>query len=68
MLIKIFLSYIIGYVRISVEGYYIERLINICRNNKITIWNLKRNGAVRLDLNVSLHDFKEVLKISKKVK
>ena len=35
MLIKILFNYIIGYIRISIEGYYIERFINICRNNKI---------------------------------
>ena len=37
MFIKILLNYILGYVRITVEGYYIERFINICRNNKIII-------------------------------
>ena len=35
---KILLSYIFGYVRIAVEGYYIERFINISINNKILIW------------------------------
>ena len=42
MLIKILLCYIFGYIRISVEGYYIEKLINICNNRKIIIWHLKR--------------------------
>ncbi len=42
MLFKVILNYLIGYVRISIEGYYIERFINICRNHKITIWNLKK--------------------------
>ena len=52
MFIKILLNYILGYVRITVEGYYIERFINICRNNKIIIWNLKRNKSVQLNLNI----------------
>ena len=43
MFIKILLKYILGYVRITVEGYYIERFINICTTSKILIWNLKRN-------------------------
>lgn len=68
MLIKIIFNYIIGYVRISVEGYYIERFINICRNNKITIWNLKRDKNVKLDLNIGLHDVKTIAKIAKKTK
>ena len=68
MFIKIWLSYLMGYVRITVEGYYIERFINICTNNKIVIWNLKRDKNVKLDLNVRLQDFKEILKIAKKTK
>ena len=33
MLIKILLRYIFGYIRVTVEGYYIERFINICTTN-----------------------------------
>ena len=65
MLIKILFSYIIGYIRISIEGYYIERFINICRNNKIVIWNLKRDKNVKLELNVGIKDLRKVAKITK---
>lgn len=66
---KIVLSYILGYVRITVEGYYIERFINICINSKILIWNIKREkGGVKIFLNVGLHDFKKLIQISKKTK
>ena len=68
MFIKILLNYILGYVRITVEGYYIERFINICRNNKIAIWNLKRDKNVKLELNVGIKDLKRVAKIAKKTK
>ena len=68
MFIKILLNYILGYVRITVEGYYIERFINICRNNKIIIWNLKRDKSVQLNLNIGIKDFKEIKKIAKKTK
>lgn len=65
MIIKILLNYIIGYIRISIEGYYIERFINICRNNKITIWNLKRDKNVKLELNIGIRDLKKIAKIAK---
>ena len=68
MLIKILFNYIIGYIRIFVEGYYIERFINICRNNKIVIWNLKRDKNVKLELNVGIKDLRKIAKISKKTK
>ena len=68
MFIKIILSYFIGYLRASVEGYYIERFINICKNEKIAIWNLKRNKDIKLKFNVSIKEFREVCKIAKKTK
>ena len=68
MLIKIILNYIFGYVKIFVEGYYIERFINICKNEKIVIWNLKRDKNIRLYLNVGKKEFKKICKIAKKTK
>lgn len=67
MLIKIIFGYIMGYLKIIVEGYYIERFINICKNNKIAIWNLKRKN-VKLSLKLRIRDFKEICKIAKKTK
>lgn len=68
MLIKILLKYVLGYVRITVEGYYIERFINICTSNKILIWNLKREKGVRLHLNIGIRDFFRAIKVAKKLK
>lgn len=68
MFIKILLSYLVGYVRISIEGYYIERFINICKTKKIAIWNLKRNKDIQLDLNIRINEFREACGIAKKTK
>ena len=68
MLIKILLKYILGYVRITVEGYYIERFINICTTSKILIWNLKREKGVKLHLNIGINDFFKAVKVAKKLK
>ena len=68
MFIKIWLSYILGYLKISIEGYYIERFINICKNDKITIWNLKRNKNIKLTLNIRTSEFKKICKIARKTK
>ena len=66
MYIGILLRLIFGYVRVEVEGYYIERFINICQNKKILIWNLKRENGVRLYLNIGIKDFKKLKQISRK--
>ena len=68
MLIRILLKYILGYVRITVEGYYIERFINICTTNKILIWNLKREKSIRLHLNIGIQDFYRAVKVAQKLK
>ncbi len=68
MFIRILLKYMLGYVRITVEGYYIERFINICTNSKILIWNLKRENEVKLYLNIGIKDFYDAIKIAKKLK
>ena len=66
MFIKIIFSYLQGFLRITIEGYYIERFINICKNKKIAIWNLKRNSNITLSLNVRIKEFKQICKIAKK--
>ena len=68
MLIKILLKYLLGYVRITVEGYYIERFINICTTSKILIWNLKREKGVKLNLSVGIQDYYKAVKVAKKLK
>ena len=68
MLIKILFSYIIGYLCIEIEGYYIERFINICKMQKILIWNLKRKEDIILNFKARIQDFKKLIKIAKKTK
>ena len=63
MIIKKMINYIYGYVRIVVEGYYIERFINICRNRNYMMWNIKKSNDVQLALNVEIKNFKEICKI-----
>ena len=68
MFIKLLLKIILGYVRIEVEGYYIERFINLCTNKKIFTWNLKRKNGVKLFPNIGINDFKKISDIAKKSK
>ena len=41
MYIKLLLGILLGYVRIQVEGYYVERFINICIEKKIFLSKMK---------------------------
>lgn len=68
MLFKILFYYFCGYVNISIEGYYIEKLINICISKKIFLWNLKRKKSTYLEANISIKDFKKIKPIIKKTR
>lgn len=68
MFLKVWLNYIIGYVNIKVESYFIERFINICISKKIFLWNIKRKKSTILYANISIKDYKRLKEIAKKTK
>lgn len=68
MFLKILINYIIGYVNITVEGYFIERFINICISKKIMLWDIKRDKSTILNTNLGISDFKRIKQIAKKTK
>ena len=63
-----FAQYANGYIDIVVEGYYIERFINICTTRKILLWNLKRDNSITLYASVEIKNFKKLREICKKTK
>lgn len=68
MLLKILINYILGYVRINIEGYFIERFINICRSKEILLWNIKRKNSSIIHANIGIKEFKEIKEIANKTK
>lgn len=68
MIFKNLESYISGYLRTNIEGYYIERFINICRKENIPVWNIKKEKEIRLAFNIKIKDFKKICKIAKTTK
>ena len=68
MYFKILMAYILGYVTIEVEGYFIERFMNLCNSQKIFLWNLKRSRTTIMRVNVSISDFKKLKSIARKTK
>lgn len=67
MFFKILLYKLIGYIRINVEGFYIEKFINICRQNGIFLWGIKRKKASIMHTNISIKDFKKIKRITKQI-
>ena len=68
MVVKVLFYYIAGYIRITVEGYFIERFINICTQKNILLWNTKTIGTTIMKTNISISDFRKLHVIDKKTK
>ena len=68
MLFKILLKNLIGYVNIKIEGYFVEKFINKCINNKIFFWNIKRKKYKIIYTNIVINKLKKIQKIKKEKK
>ena len=66
MLIKILLNYILGYVNIKVESFFIERFVNMCISKKIFLWNIKRKKSGILYANIGIKDYKNLKQVLNK--
>ena len=54
-----------GYVYICVEGFYIEKIINACKKNNITLINLNRKSNTIMYANIDVKFFRKFSKIVK---
>ena len=57
-----------GYVDIVVEGYYIERFINICNSRQIFLWNISKDNSITLYASIEAKRFKDLKDICKRTK
>ena len=62
------LNYILGFLNITVEGFFVERFINTCIHHKIFLWGIKRKSSTLMTTNINIHDFKKIRSIARKTK
>lgn len=67
-IIKIIYLYLFGHINIYVEGFFIERFINICISKKIILWKLSRENSTSLTAKISIDDFKKIKSVAKRTK
>ena len=68
MIFKWLYLFFLGYTHITVEGFFIERFINICMSKGIVLQNLHRERSTILKAKILKSDFKRIRNIAKKTK
>lgn len=68
MLFKTIYMFITGYITIIIEGFFVERFLNQCRNKKIVLQNLRRESNTYVKVDILKDNFKEIRNIAKNSK
>ena len=68
MFLKNIYMFLAGFVTIEVEGFFIERFINICINKNILLQDLSREMNTYIKVKILKSDFKEIRNIARKTK
>lgn len=68
MIIKLIYMFFAGYVTVNIEGFFIERFLNICRNKNIVLQDLRRENNTYIKVKILKSDFKEIRHIAKATK
>ncbi len=61
-------NYLRGYVIIVVEGYFIEKFINICTHRRILLWDVKVQEDQMISMRLSIKGFKHLRPVVRKAK
>lgn len=68
MFVRSIINYFTGYVKVKVEGFYIERFINMCISKKILLMDIEREKATIMYASVGISDYRRLRQIAKKTK
>lgn len=68
MYLKILIYYILGYVNVVVEGFFIEKFINKCISKRIFFWKTNRSKSTIFSANIGVNNYRYVVKIAKECK
>lgn len=68
MNISNFSTYVKAVIEVEAEGFFVERLINLCKINNIKIWNITHINQGRIRFCISPKEFKRIKPYVKKSK
>ena len=68
MIIVKIIDYIKGFVKINIQGHFIERFINVCMRRNIHLWDIENVDKNEMNMNISIKGFKALRPVAKKTK
>lgn len=68
MIIVKIIDYIKGFVKIDIQGHFIERFINVCMRRNIYLWDIENIEKNRMNMNISIRGFKSLRPVARKTK
>lgn len=57
-----------GILSITIKGVYLDRLLNICLKNNITLWDISRVNDYEITSNIHISSFKKLCKLGSNTK
>ena len=66
MFFKIIIMKITGMVKIKVEGFFIERFLNLCKNENIIFKSLEKKDSSFITFEIMKSDFRKLKVIARK--
>jgi len=67
LLIKL-INYLKGYLLVSVDGYFLERFINMCIRHEIFIWDIHKMSSAKMRVKMSVKAFRMIRPIAARTK
>lgn len=59
-------NYLRGYVIIVVNGYFVEKFMNVCTHRQIFLWDIRRRSVDTLTMKISIAGFRLLRPVAKK--
>lgn len=56
--------YLKGYVLLEINGFFVEKFLNLCTNENILIWDVEKNGNGSVNLKMTIRAFKKIRRAS----
>ena len=60
--------YLKGYVLLQINGFFVEKFLNLCTTENILIWDIKKNENGSLNLKMTVRAFKKIRSSSYKTR